>query len=99
MKKSQKFTLPLVFCMLIGSAVRAEECQVTTAESRAKGAALAVESISAEGPAAPLTTEIYSLSSNLDTWGVILSYSGVQKFYRVSVGSEDCQVKKVILSK
>lgn len=46
----------------------------------------------ASGAEKPLTWEAHSLSSKIDSFGVILSYSGVQVTYVVTVRPSDCRI-------
>lgn len=44
----------------------------------------------------PLTKQLYSLSSQLDTYIAIFSYSGVQSFWKIKVNSKTCTIDSVI---
>lgn len=72
----------------------AEQCQP---EAVALKAALGV--LMADGHAEPLTHELYPSSSQQGSYGVVLSYSGIQYSYAVSVDRLSCQVTRVELRK
>ena len=91
----KKCFILLVLGTIASQSCFASVCDLTIQELRAKKAALAIEAISTNG-AKPLTVDAYSLSSEVETWGIVLSYSGVQKTYRVTVDSNTCEVTKVI---
>ena len=87
-----KFIILAATLLCSGTVFASEACSLRRAEGLAIRSALAIEAING---GTPLSYEAYSMSSRFDTFGVILSYSGVQKTYFVTVRSADCQVARV----
>lgn len=71
----------------------AGDCSLALTQKKVLQAALSIESLNTSGR--PLTTYIYSYSSKINTWDVILSYSGVQNFWTVETSEDGCQISAV----
>ncbi len=68
-------------------------CPLDLTQKKVLHAALSIESINGEGR--PLTMEIHSYSSTMNTWSVFLSYSGLQNIWTVVTSDDGCQIKAV----
>ena len=93
--KKQFLTLIISALTTISVQAKTNICTQAKTEKKALSAALCLEKLNSGG--APITTEIYSLSSQYDTYGVILSYSGIQHIWIVNVDSEQCLIKSIEL--
>jgi hypothetical protein len=82
----KKFIFIAVVLMFSG---RIYACPYERAEVRALQAGLFIEGLNG---GTPLTYEVHSLSSRPNTWGVILSYSGVQNVHLVTIEPRSCRV-------
>ena len=87
----------LVISILGGISTLAEACDSAGATEKALRGALAVEQINGGGN--PLTSEVYPYNSRIDTFGVILGYSGVQHIYAVKFVSNSCLISSISLSR
>ncbi len=72
---------------------RAMPCSQEEISQKAMKGALYLESLNVGGE--PLTKELYSLSSEFDTYVAVLSYSGVQNFWKIKVNSDLCLIKSI----
>ena len=79
--------------LLLSVAVQAESCLESILNRKILDGALYLETLNGGGH--PLTTEVYSLSSQSDTYMTIFSYSGVQNMWKVKVNSESCCIDSI----
>ena len=77
----------LVMSVLLG--IQSQACTVIESEAMALQAALVIEKLNG---GTPLTHEVFSLSNKPNTWGVLLSYSGVQRGYFVTLEPTLCHI-------
>lgn len=86
-------TLILTLSLMGAPALYAADCTLDQTQEKVLHAAIAIESLNGGGK--PLTTELHSYSSQPTTWGVVLSYSGVQNIWTVITSEDGCQIKAV----
>lgn len=83
----------IIATLLTASVAKAAPCSEEILSAKALQAAKYLEFLNGGGET--LTEEIYSLSSQFDTYVAILSYSGVQHSWKIKVDSQECLVKSV----
>lgn len=88
-----KIFLSLGFCLSAMSA-KATACSEEILQTKAIHSALSIERLNGGGY--PLTSEIYSLNRQVNTYGIIFSYSGVQHIWIVTVDFDQCLIKSVV---
>lgn len=86
-------TLILTLSLLGPSLSFAGYCPLTLTQKKVLLAAISIDSVNGGGK--PLSTSVHSYSSKLRTWGVILSYSGVQNIWTVVTSEDGCRIKAV----
>lgn len=83
-----------ILITLLLSSTQIIACPQAQIARKALASAIYLETVNGGGR--PLTKEIYSLSSEFDTYGIIFSYSGIQSSWKVKVDSARCLVKAVV---
>lgn len=83
----------LVLMVLSPSLSFAGYCSSTMTKEKVLQAAISIDSVNGGGK--PLTTELHSYSSKSNTWGVILSYYGIQSVWTVATSEDGCDIKAV----
>lgn len=84
----------LFVCVFVGSGMSwGAVCPLSVTQKKVIQAALAIEKLNTGG--GPLTTQLYSYSSRPYSWGVVLSYSGVQTIWTVQTSNDGCLIKSV----
>ena len=84
--------------LLLSVTGQAQSCLESVINQKILDGALYLETLNGGGR--PLTTEVYSLSSQFDTYMTIFSYSGVQSTcvqstWKVKVNSEFCRIDSI----
>lgn len=70
-----------------------QPCPQSVISQKALQSALYLEFLNGGGK--PLTKELYSLSSQYDSYIAIFSYSGIQSIWKIKVNSRSCTLESV----